>query len=106
MVLLSVVLLAWLLPWALLTGAAAVSGTHPVTSPFDFINPVRLVTLYRADGNAEHVIPFADAEPDARLVWAQNGLDLGVVLAPLTMGRTRLATRLRHRSRPTPQPGC
>jgi hypothetical protein len=52
LVLLSALLLAWLLPWSLLTGAAVVSGAHPVTSPLDFINPVRLVTLYRADGNA------------------------------------------------------
>jgi type IV secretion system protein VirD4 len=36
----------------LLTGAAMVSGGHPIISPLDFINPVRLVTLYRADGNA------------------------------------------------------
>jgi type IV secretion system protein VirD4 len=42
----------WLVPWLLLTGAAAVSGGHPVISPIDFINPVRLVTLYRVDGNA------------------------------------------------------
>jgi type IV secretion system protein VirD4 len=42
----------WLVPWLLLTGAAVVSGGHPVISPIDFINPVRLVTLYRVDGNA------------------------------------------------------
>jgi len=41
-----------LVPWLLLTGAAIVSGGHPVISPFDFINPVRLVTLYHTDGNA------------------------------------------------------
>ncbi len=40
------------MPWLLLTGAAIVSGGHPVISPFDFINPVRLVTLYHTDGNA------------------------------------------------------
>ncbi|GAC1569479.1 MAG: hypothetical protein NVS3B18_00420 [Candidatus Dormibacteria bacterium] len=40
------------MPWLLLTGAAIVSGGHPVVSPLDFINPVRLVTLYHADGNA------------------------------------------------------
>ncbi len=50
--LLAVLVLAWLLPWSLLTGAAIVSGAHPVVSPLDFINPVRLVSLYRADGNA------------------------------------------------------
>ena len=50
--LIAVVLTAWLLPWSLLTGAAIVSGAHPAVSPVEFINPVRLVTVYRADGNA------------------------------------------------------
>ncbi len=50
--LLCAVLVAWLLPWSLLTAAAVVSGAHPAVSPLDFINPVRLVSLYRADGNA------------------------------------------------------
>ncbi|HEY8674479.1 MAG TPA: type IV secretory system conjugative DNA transfer family protein [Candidatus Dormibacteraeota bacterium] len=52
LVILSVLAAAWLVPWLLLTGAAIVSGGHPVISPFDFINPVRLVTLYHTDGNA------------------------------------------------------
>jgi type IV secretion system protein VirD4 len=52
LILLCVVVAAWLVPWLLLTGAAMVSGGHPVVSPLDFINPVRLVTLYHADGNA------------------------------------------------------
>lgn len=42
---------AWLLPWLLLTGAAAVSGGHPDVSPLDFINPLRITTTYKADGN-------------------------------------------------------
>ena len=46
------VLVVWLVPWMLLTGAAIVSGGHPIISPLDFINPVRLITLYHADGNA------------------------------------------------------
>ena len=49
---LGALLIIWLLPWSLLTGAAIVSGAHPVVSPLDFINPVRLVSVYRADGNA------------------------------------------------------
>ncbi len=52
LVLIGILSAAWLLPWTLLTGAALVSGGHPVVSPLDFINPVRLVTIYRADGNA------------------------------------------------------
>jgi type IV secretion system protein VirD4 len=52
MLLLGVLLVAWLLPWSLLTGAAMVSGGHPVVSPLDFINPVRLVSVYHADGDA------------------------------------------------------
>jgi type IV secretion system protein VirD4 len=51
LLLLGALLVIWLLPWSLLTGAAMVSGAHPVASPLEFINPVRLVTLYRADGN-------------------------------------------------------
>jgi len=50
--LLCFVLVVWLVPWMLLTGAAIVSGGHPIISPLDFINPVRLITLYHADGNA------------------------------------------------------
>jgi type IV secretion system protein VirD4 len=46
------VVITWLVPWLLLTGAAIVSGGHPIISPLDFINPVRLITLYHADGNA------------------------------------------------------
>ena len=48
---LGVLLTAWLLPWLVLTGATAVSGGHPNVSPLDFINPVRLVSIYRADGD-------------------------------------------------------
>jgi type IV secretion system protein VirD4 len=50
--LLCFVVITWLVPWLLLTGAAIVSGGHPIVSPLDFINPVRLITLYHADGNA------------------------------------------------------
>jgi type IV secretion system protein VirD4 len=46
------VVITWLVPWLLLTGAAIVSGGHPVIAPLDFINPVRLITLYHADGNS------------------------------------------------------
>jgi type IV secretion system protein VirD4 len=50
--LLCFLVVAWLVPWLLLTGAAIVSGSRPIISPLDFINPVRLITLYHADGNA------------------------------------------------------
>ena len=42
----------WLVPWALLTCAASVSGAHPGVSALDFLNPARLVGLYHADGDA------------------------------------------------------
>jgi type IV secretion system protein VirD4 len=52
LLLLCFVVITWLVPWLLLTGAAIVSGAHPIISPLDFINPVRLITLYHADGNS------------------------------------------------------
>jgi hypothetical protein len=52
LILLGAAATAWLLPWLLLTGAAAVSGGHPDESPVDFINPLRLVGMYWTDGNA------------------------------------------------------
>jgi type IV secretion system protein VirD4 len=52
LVLVCALLVLWLVPWALLTAAAYVSGVRPVISPLDFVNPVRLVALYHADGNA------------------------------------------------------
>lgn len=42
----------WLLPWLVLTGATAVAGGHPHVSPLEFLNPVRLVNVFHADGNA------------------------------------------------------
>ena len=42
----------WLLPWLVLTGATAVAGGHPDVSPLEFINPVRLVNVFHADGNS------------------------------------------------------
>jgi type IV secretion system protein VirD4 len=51
LVLVCALLVLWLVPWALLTAAAYVCGVHPVISPLDFVNPVRLVALYHADGN-------------------------------------------------------
>jgi type IV secretion system protein VirD4 len=52
LLLLGFVVITWLVPWLLLTGAAIVSGAHPIISPLDFINPVRLITLYHADGDS------------------------------------------------------
>ena len=52
LILVGALLVLWLVPWTLLTAAAYVSGVRPVISPVDFINPVRLVALYHADGNA------------------------------------------------------
>jgi type IV secretion system protein VirD4 len=49
--LLAVLAGTWLLPWLLLTGATAVAGGHPDVSPLDFVNPVRVVSMFRADGN-------------------------------------------------------
>ena len=44
----------------------------------------------------------ADAEPEARLVWAKPDSTWVWTLAPLAPGRTRLVTRLRQRYQPTP----
>jgi type IV secretion system protein VirD4 len=51
-ILLSVALTTWLLTWLVLTGAAVVSGGRPNISPIEFINPMRLVTTYQADGDS------------------------------------------------------
>jgi type IV secretion system protein VirD4 len=69
-------LVLWLVPWTLLTAAAYVSGVHPVISPLDFINPVRLVALYHADGNAIVWWHLVGAGRPAR-VW----LFVGVIVA-------------------------
>jgi hypothetical protein len=44
----------------------------------------------------------ADAEPQARLVWAKPDSTWAWTLAPLAPGRTRLVTRLGQRYHPTP----
>jgi hypothetical protein len=44
----------------------------------------------------------ADAEPQARLVWAKPDSTWAWTLAPLAPDRTRLVTRLRQRYQPTP----
>jgi hypothetical protein len=44
----------------------------------------------------------AEAEPEARLVWAKPDSTWAWTLAPLAPGRTRLVTRLRQRYQPTP----
>ena len=44
----------------------------------------------------------ADAEPEARLIWAKADSTWAWTLAPLAPGCTRLVTRLRQRYHPTP----
>ncbi|HEY7926662.1 MAG TPA: type IV secretory system conjugative DNA transfer family protein [Candidatus Dormibacteraeota bacterium] len=51
LVLITALLCAWLLPWLVLTGALAVAGGHPDVSPLEFINPLRIASTFRADGN-------------------------------------------------------
>ncbi len=76
---LSALVVAWLLPWSLLTAAAMVSGGHPVIAPLDFINPVRLVSLYRADGNAIVWWHLVGAAAPAH-VWLFVGFIVSAVL--------------------------
>ncbi len=51
LILFGILLGAWWLPWLVLTGAMAVAGGHPDVSPLEFINPLRIASTYRSDGN-------------------------------------------------------
>jgi type IV secretion system protein VirD4 len=80
--LICVVAVVWLLPWLLLTGAAAVSGVHPDVSPVDFVNPLRLLSVYRADGNAVVWWHLVGAAEPAHL-WLFFGFLVAALVAML-----------------------
>ncbi len=91
MALLGAVLAAWLAPWSLLTWAAMVSGAHPVVSPVDFINPIRLVAVYRSDGNTIVWWHLVGAGPPAHVEVFVGFIVATVVVVALALGAAAIA---------------
>lgn len=82
LVLLALIAAAWLGPWLILTAASALAGAHPDVSPVDFLNPVRVVSVFRADGNT--LVPWhLVGEGQPAHVWLFVTTVVVIVLAAL-----------------------
>ena len=91
LVLIGAAVLLWLGPWLLLTGAATVTGGHPTVSPVEFVNPVRIVSTYVADGNRVVLWHLVGASPPAHPWIFVAFIVVALVAAAAATGATMIA---------------